>query len=244
MSFWMPSESKTTWTRLNGDVFEEEWIRTYDFSGYCKSTTTYKNSYGETWTNQDEHAHTIHVDWEVGTQSTCTQFGELVRPCLICGYISEWERMPMEPTMHDFQWDEAKAKYVCSVCELESVRDYSGSIAMEELSDETSADHVIGYWNRDNIEFMPKVSVMLYDVAQGENDELVLMGIEFVYHTVDKDGFNGLSFSKEAAQAAAAQAIAEAGYSGSYGIRISFVPVNSQDELDYAITFDTQTTAE
>lgn len=244
MSFWMPSESKTTWTRLNGDVFEEEWIRIYDFTGYCKSSTTYKNSYGETWSNQDEHAHTILVDWEVGTQATCTQFGEWVRPCLICGYITDWERMPMEPTMHNFQWDDVKGKYVCSVCELESVRSYSGSIAMEELSDETSTDYVIGYWNRDSIEFMPTVSVMLYDVAQDANDELVLMGIEFTYHNVDKDGFNGLSFSKAAVQAAADQAIAEVGYSGSYGIRISFVPIDGQDELDYAITFDTQTTAE
>ncbi len=243
-SFWMASESEHTWTRMNGDVFQEGWTRTYDFSGYCKCSTTYWNSNGDTWSEQDEHAHTIHMEWEVGTQATCTQFGEWVRPCLICGYITEWERTPMDPTMHNFQWDSVKEKYVCSVCDLESVRGYSGSIAMEELSDATGADYVIGYWNRDEIEFMPTVSVMLYDVSADELDELVLTGIEFTYHTVDKDGFTGLSFNKAAAQAAADAAIAEAGYSGSYGIRISFVPLNTQDELDYAITFDTQTTAE
>ena len=242
-SFWMPTESKHTYTRMNGDVFEEEWVHTYDFSGNCKRTTTYRNSYGEQRTETGSTS-VLRSEWDVGTQATCTQYGEWVRPCRICGEIAESERMPMEPTMHNFQWDSGKEKYVCTVCELESVRGYSGSIAMEELSDANDADHIIGYWNRDDIEFMPTVSVMLYDVSAGEMDELVLTGIQFNYHTVENDGFTGLSFSKAAAQAAADQAIAEAGYSGSYGIRISFVPLNTQDELDYAITFDTQTTAE
>lgn len=242
-SFWMPTKSEHTWTRMNGDVHTEGWTRVYDFSGDCMATTSYWNTDGHKWTDTAP-AHTIFMEWEVGTQSTCTQVGEWVRPCRICGKITEDERQPMDPTMHNFVWDEDLLKYVCSVCELESVRPYSGSIAMEDLTEDTGADYVIGYYNRDEIEVMPKVSVMLYDVSADELDELVLVGIEFTYYTVDNDGFTGLSFNKAAAQAAADQAIAEAGYSGSYGIRISFVPVDTQHELDYAITFETQTTAE
>ena len=32
----------------------------------------------------------------------------------------------------------------------------------------------------------------------------------------------------------------DANYTGSYAIRISFVPINGDDTLDYAITFDSQ----
>ena len=239
-SFWMATESEHTWTnRVDGKTYNEGWTRTYDFTGKCMATTNYWNCDGYRWTEVGE-LHTVFVEWEVGTQSTCTQYGELVRPCRICGEIAEHERQPMDPTMHNFQWDAAKDKYVCTVCDLESVRGYSGSIAMEDLTDANGADYVIGYWNRDEIETISVVSLILYD-ATNDNDQVDLFGIEFKYHTVEDDGFCGLSFSKSAVDAAAAAKLAEMGYVGEYAIRISFVPINGDDTLDYAITFDTRT---
>ena len=239
----LATKSESTWTLLNGEVRSDGWTRVYDFSGDCKATTSGWYSNGATWCETTDH-HPITGDWKVITRPTCTQFGEGAYDCAICGVIPDYWRYPQSPTMHNFWWDENKLKYVCSDCGLESVRNYSGSIAMEDMTDANGADYVIGYWNRDEIAFMPTVSVMLYDVNADELDELVLVGIEFTFYTADNDGFTGLSFNKAAVQDAADQAIAEAGYSGSYGIRISFVPMDAQDELDYAITFDTQTTAE
>ena len=115
----------------------------------------------------------------------------------------------------------------------------SGSIVMEDLTDAyANGNYVIGYWNRGEVAFNPYVSLVLYDV-EGDDNELVLTGIDFNYLTVAKDGVCGLSFSQSAVDAAAEAAISAAGYTGSYAVRISFVPTTGDNTLDYAITFDT-----
>ncbi len=242
-SFMLPIDSVHTTTEMDGSQYTDRYNHSYDFSGSCKEVFTHIDRNGNQYVS-DGHAHVIRDVWEMHIQPTCTKYGEMVRPCRICGEVTDQERSTTSPTMHSFQWDDEKGKYVCADCQLESVRDFSGSIAMEDLTVASDADYTIGYWNRDEIEVMPRVSVILYDVSADENDELVLTGIEFTELTLDQLGSKGLSFNKAATQTAADQAIADAGYSGSYGIRISFIPLETQDELDYAITFDTQTTAE
>ena len=85
--------------------------------------------------------------------------------------------------------------------------------------------------------------MILNDVAD-DDKEFVLAGITFDYLTVKNDGVRALTFSKADAQAAADKLISDRNYSGSYAIRISFVPDGGDNTLDYAITFDNQNTAQ
>ena len=64
---------------------------------------------------------------------------------------------------------------------------------------------------------------------------LDLMDVAFTYH---EDDYVAVSCNQEEVLAAARAAMTEIGYTGSFAIRISFVPVHYQDTLDYAITFD------
>ena len=82
------------------------------------------------------------------------------------------------------------------------------------------------------------VSVVLKDAAEWENDELLLTDIAFTYLTKQKDGITAVVFDRQAVQASAEQAVADAEYTGSYAIRFTFVPKYAADTLDYAITFD------
>ena len=69
-------------------------------------------------------------------------------------------------------------------------------------------------------------------------NQFALLGIDFDYWTEEEDGIRALAFSAAQAQNAAQELMTEKGYTGSYAIRISFVPENGDDTLDYAITFD------
>ena len=109
---------------------------------------------------------------------------------------------------------------------------------MEDLTEESGADYVVGYWNRDSLSFNPYVSVVLYDAAEGEEDEKVL-DVSVKMLTVAEDGVCGMSFNKAQAEEAAKAALGS--YTGSYAVRISCVPLGGGNTLDYAITFDTLT---
>lgn len=129
---------------------------------------------------------------------------------------------------------------VCGVCGLQNKNGASGSIVMEDLTDTygNGENYVIGYWNQDEIDYDIMVSVIL----ESTGEQILLNITEFTDHTVENDGFNGLSFNKATADAAAAEAVSTVeGYEGTYAIRISFVPVDGTDTLDYAITFDSAT---
>ena len=54
---------------------------------------------------------------------------------------------------------------------------------------------------------------------------------------------NAAAFDQAAALEAAAAAMADAGYTGNYALRLTFVPANGDVTLDYAITFDSITAA-
>jgi len=138
---------------------------------------------------------------------------------------------------HDWEYDSGKETYVCAICGLENVNAASGSIVLEDVTDAwgNGTDYVVGYWNRNDVEARKYVSLILED-AEGE--EVVLTDIAFTMLTAEEDGITAVSFSKAAVQTAADAVIAERGYTGSYAIRFTFVPVSGGDTLDYAITFD------
>lgn len=213
---------------------------TYDFSQGCSRTVNETNSdgYFNTWTED------AHIYGNLYQAPTCTQFGSERYICKVCGQPeSPGMDMPIDPTCHNWNWDEEHQIYVCLDCGLENVNGASGQIVMEDLTEEygEGTNYVVGYWNRDNVDAMRYVTVILKDVAEGENDELMLSGISFTELDRETDGITAISFSRSEVQAAAAAAVAEAGYTGEYAIRFTFVPVGSTDTLDYAITFDTLT---
>ena len=101
-------------------------------------------------------------------------------------------------------------------------------------------NYVVGYWNRGDIEFMPTISVILDDAEEG-SDVLYLEGVDFGYLNKvegDVNTITAITFNAAAVEAMAAQAVENANYTGSYAIRITFLPINYDDELEYAITFD------
>lgn len=230
--------------RADGSIYWYQNAYTYDFTNGCYRTEVYTDSDNNTNTNVYGDAHQTSYKREQIKYPTCTQYGQYVErwSCDVCGKVTQESVYDQEPYAHEWNWDESKQTNVCGICGLESANGASGDIVMEDLTqDYTDGNYVIGYWNRGEVEFSPYVSLILYDATEGENDELVLSDIDFTYLTVADQGICGLAFSQEATAAAAAAAVQGAGYTGSYAVRISFVPLNSTDTLDYAITFDTLT---
>ena len=228
-------------TYADGSAYWYKNEYTYDFTNGCHRTRTYTNSRGERRVTEE----TAHIEThrnEAAKYPTCTQYGEYydIWDCVVCKEEVSRNRYEKNPTAHDWYWDYDKQFYVCDDCGLENINGASGEIVLEDMTDDYGAgtNYVVGYWNRTGVDALRYVSVVLNDAAAGENDELVLTDIEFTYLTVKNDGITAVSFSKEAVSAAAQQAVADAGYTGSYAIRFTFVPKYSEDTLDYAITFD------
>jgi len=187
-------------------------------------------------------------EYEWVKYSTCSQFGLEIGTvsCTVCDTVYEYEEWIYEPRNHeDMYWDYDKQMYVCPHCGLEFSNYASGSIAMEDLTENygNGENYVIGYWNQNpDQEFNPTLTVILEDVAEGENDILLLDYSAFSYlNTENGDAITAVTFNEAAADEAAAQAVADAGYSGIYSLRFNFVIVGG-GQLDYAITFDPVTT--
>ena len=103
---------------------------------------------------------------------------------------------------------------------------------MEDLTEEygNGENYVVGYWNREEVQFLRNVSLMLHTPLDNGNDQIVLSEIEFI----ELEDVRAISFSKEAVE----QAALALGYSADeYDVRFSFVPVGSDSSFDYAITF-------
>ena len=222
----------------------EYWTRTeytYDFTDGCYRTVVRTDANGGYETETGETGHRCSWTQEWIQQPTCTQWGSFIEYeiCQRCHKTVAQHDAKVEPYGHSWVWSTNKQTYMCSRCGLENSNAASGSIVMEDMS--TDNDYVIGYWKRTEDSFNPYVSLVLYDAQEGQNDELVLTGIDFTYLTEEEDGVCALRFSKAAVAEAAAAAIRAAQYTGSYAVRISFVPVNGDATLDYAITFDALT---
>lgn len=216
----------------------------YDFGTSCTRTVTYSNSYGDSWTNTDQECHAGYL-WKSETvkEPTCSQPGLEVETefCYACNYEIWSNEYVLHPTEHhNMYWDDAKQMYVCPDCGLELFNYASGTVTMEDMSDDygNGTDYVIGYWNQDpSKEFLPTLSVILVD-ATDDNDQLILDYSDFTYLSTDNgDAITAVTFNKALADQAAADAVAQAGYTGSYSLRFNFVILGG-GELDYAITFD------
>lgn len=239
-SYSHATRSYTAYTYADGTSCWYEYIYAYDFENGCICTETYTNHNGENQTNTYT-AHRITYQYETVKEPTCSQYGveQWERICVMCGEVEETGVYYYEPTVHYWRWDYTLETYVCYYCGLENSNGASGSIVMEDLTESygNGTDYVVGYWNRGEVEFRSYISVITGDA----DEELVLTGIDFVYLDAETDDITAVKFNMTQAQQAAQAKLAEEGYTGSYAIRISFVPVNSTDTLDYAITFDSLT---
>ena len=146
-----------------------------------------------------------------------------------------------DPNRHSWNWDYNTQEYYCTNCDLRGANGADGTIVVEDLTAAhlDGLNYVIGYWNQGQGDFTVYASVIL-DEAADDNNELLLTDIDFTYLTVEDDGICAVSVSKSDVQKAAQAAMADAAYTGSYAIRIAFVPADSDGTLDYAITFDSQ----
>lgn len=224
-------EEYTNWDNAYWSKYEY----TYDFENGCIRTEKRTDSDGYTDTYQ-QSAHNTEYSSEVLWDSTCTQFGgwEWKYTCQVCGLVTDSGVEENQPTSHNWGWYEDQQTFICNTCGLESTNGASGDIVLEDLTEEhgTEDTYVIGYWNRTGRDFVLNMSVVS---ATGE----VLKDLTFqdyTYLNAEGNGVNAVSFSISAAKALAA---AE-GYTGGYGLRITFVPTTSDSDQDCAITFDVQ----
>ena len=204
----------------------EYWTReeySYDFEGGCIRTCIYTDSYGA----HDERVDTYHMNaYEIIKNPTCTQPGEERHYCPVCG--EEFENGIIEPKDHEWMLcenEDGTYYYECVTCGLQSQNGASGTIIMEDLTEEAGENYVVGYYNRDEVEYTQYVSI----IVNGE--EIVLEGITIT----QLEDICAVSFSKsDVAAAAEAHGYAE----GEYVVRFTFVPYGDDGSFDYSITFD------
>ena len=211
----------------------------YQLEGECKRICTETNSYGGVYVSEEYHALTWG-HYEILKENTCSQPGRgaWIYECEFCGLETQRNEHELDPHTHSWHWDDSIQQYRCGFCGLENINGADGTIVVEDLTAKygNATNYVVGYWNRGDGVFTVYASVILDD-ATTEDNEIVLIGIDFTYLN---DDICAVSADMSAVQAAAAAALAEAGYTGSYAIRITFVPADDSGMLDYAITFDSQ----
>ena len=203
----------------------------YDFSGECTVTRTYEDSYGKE-NYSTTYCACEHFTYSSATDATCTQHGVGTKTCLVCGTTSSYE---IEPICHEWIWYDIDGGYVCRICGLKNANGASGQIVLEDASDLDGDDdtYIVGYYYRDFGDKFEIIYAITLITADGEE----------IYIDLEANGIaimpwgdgRYITFSKSAVMAVAANM----GYpEGQYDIRISFVPVGWESDLDYAVTFE------
>ena len=179
--------------------------------------------------NESEYRH----DFEI-TEATCTQFGN--KHCKACG-------VDLVILPHNHNWVEDENGFRCTNCNITGVNGVSGDVVLEDCSEELGGDenYVVGFWidyydkqnqYRYDKEFVLSVTLILNEPQEDGNDQILAEGIEVKFNS--HGGGNYVEFSKSAVGEWASENGFEA---GSYEVRLSFVPVGWQCDLDYGITF-------
>ena len=205
----------------------ERYDYVYEDDSVCHRTVTYTNSDGDSKVTEEVD----HYSWSqvTVTPETCTQDGVRGYECHVCGEI--YDTYTVEPLQHSWIKVESTGQYFCYVCGLEGSNGASGEIVFEDLTEQYGEDknYVIGYYNRDNVDFIYYVSLILRDVSEEDENEVILDFYDFI----ELDDPRAISFSKSAI----AQLATELGYTEEeYDVRFTFVPVGADGSFDYAIT--------
>ena len=182
--------------------------------------------------------HFYKFDQNRSVEPTCTQYGKAVYVCVVCGdevvfdadsdvYLENYN---LYPCGHSWNYV-SENHYECSLCGLENRNGADGDVIFEDLTEKygDGSEYVIGFYDRANEGFRVYVSLIKKNVAEGEDNE-VITEYEVSY---DYDGKAVLKVNKAAIEEiAAGEGLAD----GEYDIRVTFVPNNEGDDLDYAIT--------
>lgn len=214
----------------NGETHWSKQVRTYDSEDLCYYTCVHTGSHEEEWSHNDWSHANSHI-WI--TEPTCSQPGQYYYECAACGAIDQ--TYDCEPNGHYWYYDDSLGCYRCSSCDLKNSNGADGNIVMEDLSDEEF--YIVGYWVREEMAFDPRAAVVKYNTESGEEEVILLDGIDYTTMTKAVDGINAISMDK--AQVDAAVAAQLDGYEGGYAVRVIFVPSNDQSIMDYALIFDT-----
>lgn len=169
-------------------------------------------------------------------ERTCTQYGLQYRKCDVCDCRDEEYKYVLSPYGHDWRYISSEGIYKCRSCDLESINGASGQIIMEDMTETygNNTSYVVGYWNKGNVDFTYYVSVV--PTSSGE-EEIILTDVEFTELSREEDGIQAISFNKADVESAANEAVESKEYTGEYVLRFTFVPVGSDGNFDYAITF-------
>ena len=212
---------------INGSQWDR-WDYTYEDGNICHITEVYTNSNGAN-TERSYVSHRVWWEDETIIAETCTQDGLRGNRCVACG--EGFDVYTVDPIAH--QWIKLTDDfYFCAYCGLENANGASGDVVFEDLTEQYGNDenYVVGYWNRNNVEFLYYASIILKTSLADGNNEIILENIEFF----ELEDVRAIAFAKSAAEEAARKL----GYSPEdYDVRFTLVPVGSDGSFDYAITF-------
>ncbi len=215
------------------EMTDSNWSRVtrdYDFSGICWVTVTREDSYDGKDIYTDSYCACQHFRYN-DSKASCTQIGVGSKICEICGNTTEYETSPI---LHEWIWYDYGQCFVCVHCGLKNANGASGDIVLEDASDidEDEDTYIVGYYYRMGDKFE-----VIYAIT------LILESGEEIFVDLDEHGIaiapwhtgKYVTFSKSAVINAAKKM----GYTeDQFDIRISFVPVGWENDLDYAITFE------
>lgn len=204
------------------------YVYTYSFDNGCIRTRTEYDYDGTFITEMIDYDYCVFTttDWY---DHKCTGYRGYSEICLICGHVEEnnWG-----VNGHSWEYNEDKGLYECYYCGLENINGVDGDIIFEDSTSENNPDNiVIEYYAHEGTEFLINISIILNNVSDGENDQVVIEDVEY---ELNEDA-RYVSFSKNAVVEAATLL----GYEeGTYSIRLTFVPLYTDSDLDYSITIE------
>lgn len=146
-----------------GNIIWYQHEYAYDFDA-CTRTHTYTTYEGTNDVTTDSHFNgSISNENQNVIDSTCTQYGSYQHStsCNLCGEIVDTEHVWMEPNGHNW-YPTDEGTHMCQTCGLVSdTADYQ-AIVLEDMTDyENGTEYVIGYWNRENLEFNVRASIAI-----------------------------------------------------------------------------------
>lgn len=216
----------------NIDPFRPSWVQweySYSFEPTCVQYVTYTSSDGDEHSYFNDDCRYEHILIQEGS---CTQDRIYASKCFICGNNSDSNWMDY-PNGHHYVYNAALDMFECKTCGIKNVNGADGAIILEDASDidDDPDTLIVGYYNPKEIEYTLNITLIMKNPENSEFDQYLIVGVE-----IDKLPYGRyVSFSKSEVEELAKTLDLDP---SEYNIRLSFVPVNYEDDLDYAITFE------
>ena len=209
------------------------WSRTdyyYSEENPCNARAVHTSSYDKPY--EEEVTRHLASRWRYYETSSCSQDCVEGQYCEVCGWHDD--KQYVHALDHNFVWNEEEQIYICSRCGLENENGVSGSIIMEDLSDDYEYLYVVGYAFNTNVQFSKAVVISYEQDGQPKqyvctDDEVDIMRWNEDYRP------RAYYFSQEAARYVATEKLGLE--NGEYDISFVFYPYGDDSNFQYAITF-------